>query len=164
VSAVGSTRRRRPNYRLRRNLAEAAALAVGIAVLIWTLVPIYNIVIVALEPWIVVTQGYWYLEYCIFGSSSAIASAAALPRAFGVAVFTAATPRRHLPPGQGAALLGAPVSCSVRLAPYWAAATMCLAMLHGLCGDSPPSLSSTGGAQLHGQTGASVADLFHCIA
>jgi multiple sugar transport system permease protein len=82
VTAAGSARRRRPNYRLRRNLAEAAALAVGIAVLIWTLVPIYNIVIVALEPhgdvftndiwpakpslesfWIVVTQGYWYLEY-----------------------------------------------------------------------------------------------------
>jgi multiple sugar transport system permease protein len=82
VTAVGSTRRRRPNYRLRRNLAEAAALAVGIVVLIWTLVPIYNIVIVALEPhgdvftndiwptkpslesfWIVVTQDYWYLEY-----------------------------------------------------------------------------------------------------
>ena len=82
MTAVGSARRRRPNYRLRRNLAEAAALAVGIAVLIWTLVPIYNIVIVALEPhgdvftndiwpakpslesfWIVVTQGHWYLEY-----------------------------------------------------------------------------------------------------
>ena len=82
MTAVGSARRRRPNYRLRRNLVEAAALAVGFAVLIWTLVPIYNIVIVALEPhgdvftndiwpakpslesfWIVVTQGYWYLEY-----------------------------------------------------------------------------------------------------
>jgi multiple sugar transport system permease protein len=82
VTAEGSARRRRPNYRLRRNLAEVAALAVGIAVLIWTLVPIYNIVIVALEPhgdvftndiwpakpslesfWVVVTQGYWYLEY-----------------------------------------------------------------------------------------------------
>jgi multiple sugar transport system permease protein len=82
MTAAGSARRRRPNYRLRRNLAEAAALAVGIVVLIWTLVPIYNIVIVALEPhgdvftndiwpanpslesfWIVVTQGYWYLEY-----------------------------------------------------------------------------------------------------
>jgi multiple sugar transport system permease protein len=82
MTAVRSARPRRPNYRLRRNLAEAAALAVGIAVLIWTLVPIYNIVIVALEPhgdvftndiwpakpslesfWVVVTQGYWYLEY-----------------------------------------------------------------------------------------------------
>jgi multiple sugar transport system permease protein len=79
---VTSARQRRPNYRLRRNLAEAAALAVGIAVLIWTLAPIYNIVSVALEPhgdvftndlwpakpslesfWVVMTQGHWYLEY-----------------------------------------------------------------------------------------------------
>jgi len=90
VTAEGSARRRRPNYRLRRTLAEVAALAVGIAVLIWTLVPIYNIVIVALEPhgnvftndiwpakpslesfWVVVTQGHWYLEYFweLFGNS-----------------------------------------------------------------------------------------------
>jgi len=73
---------RRPNYRLRRSLTEAAALALAVVVLIWTLVPIYNIVIVALEPhgdvftndiwpanpslesfWIVVTEGYWYLEH-----------------------------------------------------------------------------------------------------
>jgi multiple sugar transport system permease protein len=73
---------RRPNYRLRRNLTEAAALAVAVLVLIWTLTPIYNIVMVSLEShgdvftneiwpakpslesfWIVVTQGYWYLEY-----------------------------------------------------------------------------------------------------
>jgi len=82
MTAMGSTRQRRPNYRLRRNLAEAAALAVGTVVLIWTLVPIYNIVSVALEPhgdvftndiwpakpslesfWVVMTQGHWYLEY-----------------------------------------------------------------------------------------------------
>ena len=74
--------RRQPHYRLRRNLREAAALAFGIVVVIWTLVPIYNMVAVALESrgdvftndiwparpsfdsfWIVVTQGYWYLEY-----------------------------------------------------------------------------------------------------
>ena len=73
---------RRPRYRLRRNLREASALALGLVVLIWTLTPIYNMIIVALEPhgdvftndiwpakpslesfWIVVTQGYWYLEY-----------------------------------------------------------------------------------------------------
>ena len=73
---------RRPNYRLRRNLREATALAVGVLVLIWTLIPIYHIVMVSLEPegdvfsndiwpakpslesfWIVATQGYWYLEY-----------------------------------------------------------------------------------------------------
>jgi len=80
-SIDGSLVRRRPNYRLRRSLTEAAALALGVVVLIWTLVPIYNIVMVALEPhgdvftndiwpanpsfesfWIVVTEGYWYLE------------------------------------------------------------------------------------------------------
>src|SRR5215510_9496420 len=77
-----SVRQRRPNYRLRRNLADAAALAVGIAVLIWTLVPIYNIVAVSLEAhgdvftndiwpanpsfesfWVVLSEGHWYLEY-----------------------------------------------------------------------------------------------------
>jgi len=74
--------RRQPHYRLRRNLREAAALAFGIVVVIWTLIPIYNMVAVALESrgdvftndiwparpsfdsfWIVATQGYWYLEY-----------------------------------------------------------------------------------------------------
>jgi multiple sugar transport system permease protein len=72
----------RPNYRRRRNLGEVAALAFSVVVLFWTLTPIYNIFQVALQPhgdvftndvfpakpsfesfWIVVTQGYWYLEY-----------------------------------------------------------------------------------------------------
>jgi multiple sugar transport system permease protein len=84
VSAVarGRSAVRRPNYRLRRGLAEAAALALGALILVWTLTPIYNIVNVALESrgdvftttiwpanpsmesfWVVFTQGYWYLEY-----------------------------------------------------------------------------------------------------
>jgi len=69
-------------YRLQRNLTEAAALGLGVVIVIWTLTPIYNMVAVALEShgdvftndiwpakpslesfWIVVTQGYWYLEY-----------------------------------------------------------------------------------------------------
>jgi len=69
-----------PRYRLRRNLKEVAALAVGALVLIWTLTPLYNMVAVSLEKhgnvftndiwpkhpslesfWIVFTQGYWYL-------------------------------------------------------------------------------------------------------
>lgn len=73
---------RRPRYRLRRNLTEAAAIGLGVVIVIWTLTPIYNMVAVALESrgdvftndiwpanpslesfWIVVTQGYWYLEY-----------------------------------------------------------------------------------------------------
>jgi multiple sugar transport system permease protein len=80
--AYGRPARRRPHYRLRRNLTEAAALGLGVVIVIWTLTPIYNMVVVALESsgevftndiwpakpslesfWIVVTQGYWYLEY-----------------------------------------------------------------------------------------------------
>ena len=78
----GSPIRRRSNYRLRRNLTEAAALAFGLVLMVWTLTPIYNMVAVSLEPhgdvftndiwpakpslesfWIVVTEGHWYLEY-----------------------------------------------------------------------------------------------------
>lgn len=79
---IGRPTRRRPRYRLRRNLKEAAGLAVAAVVVLWTLTPIYNMVAVALERhsnvftndiWpkhpsfesfrIVITQGYWYLEY-----------------------------------------------------------------------------------------------------
>jgi multiple sugar transport system permease protein len=78
----GRSVRREPHYRLRRYLTEAAAMGFGILVVIWTLVPIYNMVAVALESrgdvftndiwpakpsldsfWIVATQDYWYLEY-----------------------------------------------------------------------------------------------------
>jgi multiple sugar transport system permease protein len=98
VSIDGRAVRRR-NYRLRRNLTEAAALAVGVVVLIWTLVPIYNIVMVALEAhgdvftndiwpanpsfqsfWIVVTEQYWYLEnfWHQFGNSLYVGAATVL--------------------------------------------------------------------------------------
>ena len=80
--AYGRPVQHRRRYRLRRNLTEAAALGLGVVIVIWTLTPIYNMVAVALEShgdvftndiwpakpslesfWIVVTQGYWYLEY-----------------------------------------------------------------------------------------------------
>jgi multiple sugar transport system permease protein len=76
VGRVGRTARRR------RYFKEAAALAFGVVVVLWTLLPLYNMVMVALEShgdvftdsiwpphpslisfWIVVSQGYWYLEY-----------------------------------------------------------------------------------------------------
>jgi multiple sugar transport system permease protein len=82
VSVPAVSGRLRPNYRRRRYLSEALALAFSAIVLIWTLTPIYNVVQVALQPhgdvftndvfpakpsfesfWIVITQGYWYLEY-----------------------------------------------------------------------------------------------------
>ena len=80
--AYGRPVRHRRRYRLRRNLTEAAALGLGVVIVICTLTPIYNMVAVALEShgdvftndiwpanpslesfWIVLTQGYWYLEY-----------------------------------------------------------------------------------------------------
>jgi len=82
VPATVGGRVARPNYRRRRYFGEAAALAFAVVVLIWTLTPIYNIIQVSLQPhgdvftndvfpakpsfesfWIVITQGYWYLEY-----------------------------------------------------------------------------------------------------
>jgi multiple sugar transport system permease protein len=82
VALGGPAAHRRRNYRLRRGLGEAVALALGALILFWTLMPIYNIINVALESrgdvftttiwpanpsvesfWIVFTQGYWYLEY-----------------------------------------------------------------------------------------------------
>jgi multiple sugar transport system permease protein len=87
---------RRPRYRLRRYLGEAAALAFAVVLLIWTLTPIYNIVMVSLEPhgdvftndiWpakpslegfgVVLTEGYWYLEnfWHQFGNSLYIGGA-----------------------------------------------------------------------------------------
>jgi multiple sugar transport system permease protein len=78
----GRPARRAPNYRLRRILSEAAALALGLVLIVWTLTPLYNMVMVSLEShnnvfsshiwpahpsvhsyWIVLTEGYWYLEY-----------------------------------------------------------------------------------------------------
>ena len=80
--AYGRPLQHQRRYRVRRNLTEAGALGLGVVIVIWTLTPIYNMVAVALEShgdvftndiwpakpslesfWIVVTQGYWYLEY-----------------------------------------------------------------------------------------------------
>jgi multiple sugar transport system permease protein len=68
--------------RRRAYLAEAASLAFGALLVLWTTIPLYNMVLVSLEShgdvftdsvwpphpsfasfWIVVTEGYWYLEY-----------------------------------------------------------------------------------------------------
>ena len=79
ASAIGVKRK---NYRLRRALTETACLALAAVLLVWTLAPLYNMVMVALQShndvfsndiwprqpsaysfWIVITEGYWYLEY-----------------------------------------------------------------------------------------------------
>jgi multiple sugar transport system permease protein len=73
----------RPHYRLRRVLVDVASAIFGIVLLIWSLVPVYNMILIALDPedgeiefegiiWppdpsldsfhSVLTQGYWLLE------------------------------------------------------------------------------------------------------
>jgi multiple sugar transport system permease protein len=73
---------RRPNYRLRRKLGDAAAIAFVLVLCVWSLLPIYNMVMVSLSShddvyssniwpaqpsvhsyWIVLSEGYWYLQY-----------------------------------------------------------------------------------------------------
>ena len=80
--AHADTTRRGRRFLRQRRWGEAAAVGLAVLLLVWTLVPIYNIFMVSLESkgdvftstiwpetpsvasfWIVVTQGYWYLEY-----------------------------------------------------------------------------------------------------
>jgi len=68
--------------RLRRYLQAAGTVVLSAAIIVWTLVPIYNMVLISLEPegdvftdhiwprvlsvesfWGVLTQGHWYLEH-----------------------------------------------------------------------------------------------------
>jgi multiple sugar transport system permease protein len=42
--------RRHPNYRRRKALIEAASVLVGLVVLVWSLIPVYNMLFIALDP------------------------------------------------------------------------------------------------------------------
>ena len=74
----------RPRYRLRQVLAEAASVTLGVVLLIWSLTPVYNMLLIALDPdegdiefegiiwpsdpslhsfYAVLTQGYWLVEH-----------------------------------------------------------------------------------------------------
>lgn len=80
--AFGARPRRHSRIRLRQNLSIAGQVVIGVAVLIWTIIPLYTMVQVALEPkenvfngaiwpvnatlsgfWTVLTQDYWYLAH-----------------------------------------------------------------------------------------------------
>ena len=45
-----SGRRATPRVRLRRLLTEAGAVILGIVLLIWTVIPVYNMLLIALDP------------------------------------------------------------------------------------------------------------------
>jgi multiple sugar transport system permease protein len=85
VSAAAPCRRpaRWPRYRVRRVLVEAGSAVLGIVLLVWSLMPVYNMLLIALDPegdtefagyiWppdpslesfeAVLTGGHWYLEH-----------------------------------------------------------------------------------------------------
>ena len=73
----------RPRYRVRHALAEAASVILGVVLVIWSLTPVYNMLLIALDPgegdiefegimwppdpslhsfYTVLTQGYWLVE------------------------------------------------------------------------------------------------------
>ena len=77
-----SARRKGRAARRRHQLLKVATLLLSVVILVWTIMPIYNMMMVALEAegdvfgehiwppkpsprsfWVVVSQGYWYLEY-----------------------------------------------------------------------------------------------------
>ena len=41
---------RRPRYRLRRVMIEAGSASLGVILLIWSLLPVYNMFLIALDP------------------------------------------------------------------------------------------------------------------
>jgi len=74
--------RAQSSVRLRRYLRNAGTLVLSLLIVVWSLAPIYNMVLISLEPegdvftdhiwprvpsfesfWGVLTQGHWYLEY-----------------------------------------------------------------------------------------------------
>ncbi len=77
-----AARRGKPNYRMHAFVTEAASLVLALLIVIWSLGPIYNMVMVSLSShndvfsthlwpahpslasfWIVVSEGYWYLAH-----------------------------------------------------------------------------------------------------
>jgi multiple sugar transport system permease protein len=80
--SLSLTAGRRPNYRLRRIVTKTAATVVGVALAIWTLIPVYNMLLIAVSEdgdeftgtvWpsdpsfesfqAIWTEDYWYLEH-----------------------------------------------------------------------------------------------------
>ena len=72
----------RPRYRLRRIATNAAATVLGVVLAIWTLIPVYNMLLIALSDdgdeftgtvWpsdpnfesfrVIWNEDYWYLEH-----------------------------------------------------------------------------------------------------
>ena len=50
AAPISARPRRRPRYRLRRVFVEAASAALGAVLVIWSLIPVYNMFLVAVDP------------------------------------------------------------------------------------------------------------------
>jgi multiple sugar transport system permease protein len=81
-ASVRASEEMRRVARRRHYITQAAAAVLSVVLIVWTITPIYNIIMVSLQPhgdvftdavfprhptlegfWTVITQGYWYLEY-----------------------------------------------------------------------------------------------------
>lgn len=82
VERIQTAGARRPSYRAQRAAVAAGSAVLSVILIVWSIAPIYNMVMVSLEThdnvfsshiwpahptlknfWIVLTEGYWYLEY-----------------------------------------------------------------------------------------------------
>ena len=75
MSAVVAPDRARPRsrHRLRRGLVETGSIVLGVILLIWSLIPVYNMFLVALDP-----QGHNEFTYEIWPAHPTLAAFAAL--------------------------------------------------------------------------------------
>jgi multiple sugar transport system permease protein len=99
ASASAPGERMRRAARRRSHLINLGAAVLSVVLIAWTITPIYNIMMVSLQPhgdvfsdqvwpahptlegfWVVITQGYWYLEYFWhqFGNSLYVGAAVTL--------------------------------------------------------------------------------------
>lgn len=68
ATQISAQRPRRPHYRLRSALVESICLALGFVLIIWSLMPIYNMVMIALSEHGAVFSGDIYPRNPSFAS------------------------------------------------------------------------------------------------
>ena len=144
-SAMWSLRLARRRYRLRRGLTEAGSVMLGVALLIWSLLPVYNMLLIALDPeegeiefsgnlyppevsfegfWDVVTQEARYLEdfWHQFGNSLYIGLLTMVLTVLIGSLASFAVTRMRLTKGSlltNAALLTYAIPASFLIVPYY---------------------------------------------
>jgi multiple sugar transport system permease protein len=83
---------RLPRYRLRRAISEAGSIVLGVLVLIWSLTPVYNMFLIALDPEegeIEFDGNIWPPEISFEGFRAALSQEARYLRSFGISSATA---------------------------------------------------------------------------